>query len=50
MPRDKIIEYKFLIIKSPGIKKSVDIKANIVWEDLPQGINRLISTHGKKEL
>ena len=50
MPRDKIIEYKFLIIKSPGLKKPGDIKENIIWENLPQGINRLISTHGKKEL
>jgi hypothetical protein len=50
LPRDKIIEYKFLIIKSPGIKRSIDIKENIIWEVLPPGINRLISTHGKKEL
>jgi hypothetical protein len=50
LPRDKIIEYKFLIIKAPGLKKSTDIKGNITWEILPPGINRLISTHGKKEL
>ena len=35
LPRDKIIEYKFLIIKSPGLKKSSDIKGNIEWEILP---------------
>jgi Starch binding domain len=53
MPRDKIIEYKYLIIKAQN-KKQNDVQTSgrglIEWENLPQGINRLISTHGKKEI
>lgn len=50
LPRDKIIEYKYLIIK--GVKKIGHHHSKPIyeWENLPEGINRLIDTHGKKEI
>ena len=55
LPRDKIIEYKYLVIKSSNTKKQgsqigLPGRGFIEWESLPQGINRLVSTHGKKEI
>jgi hypothetical protein len=52
LPRDKIIEYKYLIIKGPkkGQPLSSALKQPIEWENLPAGINRLVDTHGKKEI
>lgn len=54
LPRDKIIEYKYLILKSSNSKKQgqpgLPGRGIIEWESLPSGVNRLISTHGKKEI
>lgn len=56
LPRDKIIEYKYLVIKSSNAKKQggsqigLPGRGFIEWESLPQGINRLVSTQGKKEI
>ena len=55
LPRDKVIEYKYLIIKSANAKKQggqigLPGRGFIEWESLPQGINRLVSTQGKKEI
>lgn len=51
LPRDKIIEYKFLINKAKGKgQAALPGRGLIEWENLPQGVNRLISTHGKKEI
>ena len=49
LPRDKIIEYKYLVITDPmtGQKHA---KPKIAWESLPPNINRVINTNGKKEI
>ena len=63
LPRDRIIEYKFLILKFNG-NNNAKAKQNaatfcevlgkggelVEWETLPLGINRLVDTHGKKEI
>jgi hypothetical protein len=48
MPRDEIIEYKFLILKAPS--KNSQSRREIIFENLPPGINRIITTQGKREL
>jgi hypothetical protein len=49
LPRDKIIEYKYLVITDiPSVNKAS--KPTIKWESLPPNINRIINTHGKKEI
>ncbi len=55
LPRDKVIEYKYLIIKAanpkkPGALQGLPGRGLIEWEPLPPGINRLVSTSGKKEI
>ena len=62
LPRDKVIEYKYLVIKSSNAKNQVGGggggsaqiglpgRGFIEWETLPQGVNRLVSTQGKKEI
>jgi len=49
LPRDKIIEYKYLVITDiPSANKAQ--KPTVKWENLPPNINRIINTHGKKEV
>ena len=45
LPRDKIVEYKYVIIQDG--KQGVKTKVN--WEILPPNINRIANTFGKKE-
>jgi len=49
LPRDKIIEYKYLITSdvNGGPKNG---KPKVTWESLPPNINRIVNTHGKKEI
>lgn len=50
LPRDKIIEYKFLIVKDLDKGAKPTAKRQILWESLPPSINRIVNTHGKKEI
>jgi hypothetical protein len=52
LPRDSVIEYKYLLIKAASQKKSFNAltKPEYVQENLPEGINRVVDTHGKKEI
>lgn len=51
LPRDKIIEYKYLIVKDiDKAGKGPLKKSAVIWENLPTNINRLVNTHGKKEI
>ena len=45
LPRDKVIEYKYLVVQedTAGGKEAK-------WEVLPQNVNRVVCTHGKKEV
>ncbi len=42
LPRDRVVEYKYLVLTGKGTRQAVD------WEVLP--VNRLVDTHGKKEV
>ena len=42
LPRDRVVEYKYLVLSGKGAKQTVE------WESLP--VNRLVDTHGKKEV
>ena len=50
LPRDKIIEYKYLIMKEFDKSKLPQRKPQIFWESLPPTINRIVDTHRKKEI
>jgi hypothetical protein len=55
LPRDKIIEYKYLIIKKdycPVNKRTIQSyrKVEYTWEDIPPNVNRIVNTHKKKEV
>ena len=45
LPRDKIVEYKYVILQ-----EARGVRSRVVWENLPPGINRVVNTHGKKEV
>lgn len=49
LPRDKIVEYKYLVI-TDTLSGTRSARPKIVWENLPPNINRIINTHGKKEI
>eukprot|EP00347_Sterkiella_histriomuscorum_P002755 403366928 len=49
LPRDKIVEYKYLVITEP-ITGPKNVKPKITWENLPPNVNRIVNTHGKKEV
>jgi len=45
LPRDKIVEYKYVVLQ-----EAKGARPRVVWENLPPGINRIVNTHGKKEV
>ena len=50
LPRDKIVEYKYVIVKDGGQAGRRPAKLTVIWENLPQNVNRLVNTYGKKEI
>ena len=52
LPREMYIEYKYVIFEKGTSKNLQNMSKTPIyyWESLPNGVNRVIDTHGKKSI